>query len=125
MTPNVPLLRKVMEHIEAHPEQHVQRSWRCGTGMCFAGWAADFSGLEWVYDPDHLDAELVYTDDDAVLTAALWEVDEVNGRTAVPVVYAAQRVLGLTARQARWLFASTHSRANLREIVTSLAGGEL
>lgn len=24
---NVPLLRKTMEHIEAHPEQHHQDSW--------------------------------------------------------------------------------------------------
>lgn len=42
-TINVPLLRKVMEHIEAHPDEHDQSYWAkrtpCGTTFCFAGWA--------------------------------------------------------------------------------------
>ncbi len=69
--PNVPLLRKVREHIGAHPEEWWQGSWRiipdgsltapsarraqrqveqpfCGTTYCFAGWATTLAGLEWI-----------------------------------------------------------------------------
>ena len=44
---NVPLLRKVMEHIEAHPEEWDQETWvsTCETKACFAGWACWLSGV--------------------------------------------------------------------------------
>lgn len=36
-TPNIPLLRKVMEHIESHPDEWDQNYWRtatdCGTAF--------------------------------------------------------------------------------------------
>jgi hypothetical protein len=49
---NVPLLRKVLEHVTEHPDQHDQRVWvkqtGCGTAACLAGWAVLIEGL----DPD-------------------------------------------------------------------------
>lgn len=55
MQPNVPLFRKVVEHIEAHPNEWNQDWWVhqhggveegeiCGTTFCFAGWALKLTG---------------------------------------------------------------------------------
>lgn len=54
--PNAELAYKVLDHIDAHPEQWCQGVWvgqaECGTIGCFAGWAVMLSG---------------YTVDDAVV----------------------------------------------------------
>lgn len=46
---NVPLLRKVLEHITEHPEEWDQTVWArptaCGTAYCVAGWAVTMAGL--------------------------------------------------------------------------------
>jgi hypothetical protein len=38
--------KKVLDHIEAHPETWDQATWHCGTSHCFAGWAQIMSGKE-------------------------------------------------------------------------------
>lgn len=48
-TPNAELAYKVLDHIDAHPEQWNQGRWygadpECGTTACFAGWAVALSG---------------------------------------------------------------------------------
>jgi hypothetical protein len=51
-TPNLPLLRKVLDHIDAHPEEWHQANMgdeddlKCGTPMCVAGWALAFTGCQ-------------------------------------------------------------------------------
>lgn len=61
---NLPLARKVLEHIEAHPEEHFQGFWgkqivdsetACRTTMCIAGWAAALSGCELEWENGFLD----------------------------------------------------------------------
>lgn len=46
--PNAELAYRVLDHIDAHPEQWVQSTWvtktECGTAGCFAGWACLLSG---------------------------------------------------------------------------------
>jgi hypothetical protein len=42
-TPNAELAYRILDHIDAVPEQWDQREW-CGTAKCFAGWAVDLSG---------------------------------------------------------------------------------
>ena len=48
--PNTPLLRRIMEHVTAHPDEHDQSSWGyrdgCGTTRCIAGWAVELSDAE-------------------------------------------------------------------------------
>lgn len=76
LTPNIPLLRKVLEQIDAHPELHDQgsfdatayddRSNACGTSHCVAGWAIVLSD-GYRYDPKRqqfLDAagEVIYAE---------------------------------------------------------------
>jgi len=43
---NVPLLRKTLEYIEAHPEDWVQDQWVCDSGMCYAGHACALAGAD-------------------------------------------------------------------------------
>lgn len=46
--PNAELAYKILDQIDAHPEQWVQNHWmtttECGTAYCFAGWAVNLSG---------------------------------------------------------------------------------
>lgn len=48
---NVELALRTLAQINATPEEWNQSSWRCNSGMCFAGWAAQLAGFEWA--PDH------------------------------------------------------------------------
>lgn len=53
-TPNAALAYRVLDHIDAHPEQHNQGDWiaridDCGTAGCFAGWTCLLSGDEPVW----------------------------------------------------------------------------
>lgn len=54
MTVNVELLRKVLEHITAHPEEWRQEEWatatKCGTAFCLAGHVALTVGHEINFD---------------------------------------------------------------------------
>ena len=52
-TPNAELAYRVLDHIDAHPDQHDQHVWiervmsggkDCGTAACLAGWACLLSG---------------------------------------------------------------------------------
>jgi len=40
----------VWYQITRHPETHYQPSYRCGAGMCVAGWAAQLAGGRWLCD---------------------------------------------------------------------------
>jgi L-asparaginase II len=53
---NVPVLRKALEHITAHPEEWRQHSWAvqeagCGTAYCLAGTIAVQQGYELDFEP--------------------------------------------------------------------------
>ncbi|MEU4577461.1 SGNH/GDSL hydrolase family protein [Nonomuraea sp. NPDC023979] len=117
-TTNVVLLRQVLAHIEQHPKTWVQKEWRCRTGMCFAGWAADLSGGRWATDADHwlsryLTPEADDRPDDVV------ERDEIG--SVVDVEDRAKRVLGLDMRQADSLFHGGNDLSDIRDAVTELA----
>lgn len=55
-TPNAELAYAVLDHIDAHPEQHDQSRWfqktTCGTTGCFAGWAVVLAGHHVEFDPE-------------------------------------------------------------------------
>lgn len=53
MTPNVARLRETLAHITAHPEDHMQSAWRCGTSACFAGHTAILAGAVWATSQDY------------------------------------------------------------------------
>lgn len=54
--PNAALAYRVLDHIDAHPEQHDQSQWiattaDCGTIACFAGWTCLLSGDSPAWSP--------------------------------------------------------------------------
>jgi hypothetical protein len=116
MTVNVPLLRKTLEHIEAHPQEWDQMYWRCETGMCFAGTACDLDGGQWA-DADGSD--LLQRDG---------EPDEDNyGFVSPGLIHAAtraRRILGLDLLEAGWLFRPGNTLDDLREQVGRLCGDD-
>jgi hypothetical protein len=50
---NDALFIEVLAHIEVEPATWMQGSYRCASGMCFAGWAAELSGYKWAAPADH------------------------------------------------------------------------
>lgn len=48
-TPNFDLLDRVLSQIDGN-EQWKQGTYRCDSGMCFAGWTVELAGGQWVTD---------------------------------------------------------------------------
>lgn len=111
MEPNIPLLRKVMEHITEHPQEYHQRFWGlrtdCGTTHCIAGWALVFSGRELVWDTGDLPGMLFAAARDG-LTANI-----------------AARELGLDVDRAWELFEADNSLDTVWALVEEISGGEV
>lgn len=109
---NTPLLRKTLEHITAHPEEHAQGLWAkrtaCGTACCVAGWAVQFTGHDLLFDLNG-DAEHVVTADGDVVS-----ISEI-----------AEQELGLTERQSEKLFCGGNSVAILYTLANKFTEGEI
>lgn len=124
--PNVPLLRKTLEHIEAHPEEWKQKVWRCNSGMCFAGWAATLHGAEWAYAAgDDTWRAVDFVESGAPAVPGL---DEEEAYTVViddnaslwPVGAYAGQALGLGEGDAEALFAPHNTLPAIRGIVDDI-----
>lgn len=102
---NIALLNQVMDHIEAHPDQHDQTMWiaqptsidNCGTTACFAGWSV------------LLHPKTVWNPAKGTLTLP-WIRNELDS----DLPGTAQELLGLTTLEADWLFAADRTREELR-----------
>jgi hypothetical protein len=111
------LLDAVIAQIEAHPETWRQGSYRCETGMCVAGWAAEMTGGQWLYAD---------TEGSADLLAAVPEDDpERVEEDAIDAHYRAQRLFGIGAFEAGHLFAGGNKLTDIRRIRDELAAGGL
>jgi len=124
ITPNVPLLRKTLEHIEAHPEEWNQEYWRCGTTMCFAGTACHLDGGEWVTESAQSTQDLDgLHNGEFVMRRDGEERDQRWGHEAyVHCATRAQRVLGITPGAADKLFDEENTLDDLRRLVGELCG---
>ncbi|MEV4093849.1 hypothetical protein [Streptosporangium saharense] len=118
VTINTDLLRRTLEQIENHPETWCQADYRCGSGMCFAGWTCQLAGGTWAADSEaplgecliaEPDEEETFTHDDLLLISAHTR---------------ARRLLGLDEQQADELFYGRNTPADLRRMVTELCGEE-
>lgn len=108
-TPNTGLLKQTLAHIEANPNEWEQEFYRCETGMCFAGWAAQLAGGKWADDPDG-----------SYLVAEPEDPTEERDGDLIDIVFRARRILGLTGKQASKLFAAYNDITDLRRIVAEL-----
>jgi len=111
--PNAELAWRVMDHIDAHPEQHNQGAWffrqpasDCGTKACFAGWASLLSGDE----PKWAHGYQLQTD--AVIA---------GGKTRY-IEARAMELLGISGDQADALFYGANSREDLGRLVAEIFG---
>lgn len=105
---NKKLLCETMKYIETHPEKWVQWSYRCGTSMCFAGWAAVLAGGKWSNPVGECDTRMK--------RQGAWPEEEVEER--------AMRVLGLTEEEAAILFDGSNSKTDLQGFVKNLCEGK-
>jgi hypothetical protein len=126
--PNIELLEKTYAFIEAHPEHWQQTMWRCKTGMCFAGWAAELAGGKWLTGPasDEGDGKnLLATEDylvpepeEAEYTRTLFvKGDAVEG---MHVEDRAMRVLGIDNDDAEELFDGCNDLPDIRKAIDSI-----
>ena len=124
LTPNVPLLRRTLAHIETKPDTWEQSSWRsqchagCGTAYCFAGWAVVLHGGKFAVGDA---GELA----DTVVPAGADPADRDQWRFVAD--YAAE-ILGIPGDECGdWmdlpeLFESHNDLEDLRRIVAELCG---
>lgn len=113
-TVNIPLLRKVLDHVTAHPEEHNQSMWgvrtSCGTAYCIAGHALVMSGVQlgWEDTADGYGYATVDVTKDG---------EQIHD--------AARRVLGLDDVQAYLLFDPNNSRDRAWAIAADITDGKI
>jgi hypothetical protein len=116
---NVPLLRKVIEHITEHPSEWGQGNWglktACGTSHCFAGHAAILSGYEPVW---------VHTWDGENAPQVMLAVSR-HGYTEDNPFHAAADLLELTPEEALDLFSCDNTMRDLWYYVNLFSDGEI
>lgn len=116
---NVPLLRKTLEHITAHPEEWDQSSWAvktpdCGTQYCLAGHVVTLQGMEVEWDDNDADGD-----------------DEIGSDCIAPdgeliSIEAQARIdLGLSRDQSYHLFHGNNSLRMLWHLAGEYTNGEI
>jgi hypothetical protein len=117
---NVPLLRKTLEHITAHPKEWDQRWWAsrsdCGTAYCMAGWAVRFA------HPNAVAVNYVDTGYSDGTQAAQHVV--IDGERH-DIERAARRELGLSETEGNELFAPYNSITKLWKLASGITAGEI
>jgi hypothetical protein len=111
-TPNLPLLRKVLDHIDAHPEEWDQEVYGtltdaspCGTAFCVAGHALNMVGRFTL--GNHPNGGTMMLDGRAALGAEVGD--------------AAADLLGLTEAERRALFSMFNSRESVQYAAERIA----
>lgn len=108
---DVPLLRKALEHITAHPEGWNQEHWAqktaCGTAFCLAGHVAVMSGHEPLWERCGFEWSAAATTDGELI----FDV--------------ARRHLGLTLHEAQDLFEGGNYLERLWELASLYTQGEI
>lgn len=108
---------------------------RCGSAMCFAGWAAQLDGGHWLLEKEADRRVFPWASNDLLLAAADDPADRVirvlqhlpYGQTEVFATSArdrAMRLLGLTQLEADRLFDGVNSAMRLTFLVERLLAGE-
>lgn len=120
-TRNVTLLRRTIDWIEKHPEQHAQEDWLspCGAKYCYAGHAAILAGAQ----APGVNVAGDYWMIELPTLHALSHSDGHTGVAAVHVSEFAQEQLGLTEIESEVMFELDRTRAELRILVEALVAG--
>lgn len=116
ISPNALLLRRTLAHIEAHPGTWQQDTYRCETGMCFAGWACELAGGRWAFPADGARPQYLL----AVQGDDPREVRFISGHRVIRAADRARRILGLSHGQSLRLFDEDNNLTSLRAMVADL-----
>jgi hypothetical protein len=116
-TPNAALAYRVLDHIDANPEQWHQDVWiesptECGTAACFAGWVCLLSGEK----PDYVNGAQYST---ASLVSGIPVPDR-----AMQLLGASRYLMDITGdiEDMRDLFDERNDREDLGEFVAEIFG---
>lgn len=116
---NTDLALDVWEQIKATPDKWNQNSWRrfddCGTTMCFAGWAVQLSGMEFL-SANNTYADLVI-DPENGRRLSEWEASGYGGVPVSTVSVVAQNLLDLTDGQRAVLFGAENDLEEIRKVL--------
>lgn len=113
---NVPLARKVMEHIVENPDEWDQAEYgqrtECGTAFCFAGHTVLLAGhdVSWMECPCGEGAPHFFSS------------STTNGES---ISFVARRQLGLAYQEARELFSGGNTIADLWRLLEAYSDGEI
>lgn len=121
MKPNLDLLEKTYDHIVeldalgiSGPDAWEQGDYRCGSGKCFAGWAAQLAGGEWAFGPHEGGSNYLLAEprEERTLTR--------EGKQVVSAHARARRILGLNPDQAYDLFDGRNNLKDIRKAIDSI-----
>lgn len=117
---DVPLMRKVLEHISEHPDEHDQADWAirtaCGTTYCFAGHTVMMRGHEIDWSLGDASEDSAGSVKGAVRIEGGWE-----NRISQVAAYE----LGLDEDQQEGMFISAGSLADLWHLASEYTNGEI
>lgn len=112
------LLDLAIHQIELTPTSWDQSEWRCGTGMCLAGWTATLAGGTWADSPTSSWAPYLEVDEDDDPNA-IEELDP--GHPVIHVRDRAQALLGLDTAEACELFNGYNDLTYIKKVRDWLA----
>lgn len=126
--PNAALAYRVLDWIDAHPEQHDQARWfqktACGTAGCFAGWTVVLAGHRVGFDemPDEDGVQRYDTiDGTRLLSVAGVAIDDLGIATSTVECQVCESC-GQRDRADDALFAASNSREDLGRLVEEIFG---
>lgn len=119
---NIPLMRKVLEHITEHPEEHDQNVWAergpCGTAYCMAGHTVVMTGHKLSWESNEFEEDEVVTE--SVQTPIL-----INGEEEGRISRVAAFELGLIESQWETLFLYSDTVEDLWTAANEMTDGEI
>lgn len=102
----------------ARPSEWNQATWRCGTGMCFAGHAAAMTGRLFSDPEDNgIQSDVLISDGRIGVAFASEVVQYPRGTVLYDIPEFARRQLGLTQDQADLLFESDNTLTDIRNLI--------
>lgn len=124
--PNAALAYRVLDHIDAHPEQWDQDTYyapsSCGTTACFAGWSVLLSEIPIDRNGDVLLADLEPEVAEAVGALSHRDYMGPEYRHLAEVPEVAQVLLGINRGQKICLFYADQDRSSFGEAVEDIFG---
>lgn len=122
-TPNLPLLRKVLDHIDAHPEEWNQMSWARNFALADGFWSVSKSEIESATGRELCDTAYCIAGHAVAMTEGIeWTKDGYGTPASGADWYdAGARALGIESWEAAALFDSGNDRTDVQAAAERIA----